>query len=135
VIKTVEMAVKNCHVEITCLLIPGLNDSVDEQEELARWLGNLNPDLVLHYSRYFPQYKLDLPPTEPQVMEEMLAVAKRYLHYVYLGNIELPGSAVTNCPHCGKLLIARGGYLVRVTGLNGQYCQNCGSKIAITLAD
>ncbi len=133
VIKTVEMAVKNCHVEITCLLIPGLNDSAGEQEEMARWLGDLNPDLVLHYSRYFPQYKLDLPPTEPQVMEEMLAVAKKYLRYVYLGNIELPGSADTNCPHCGKLLIVRSGYRVRITGLNGQYCQNCGNRIAITL--
>lgn len=135
VIKTVEMAVKNCHVELTCLLIPGLNDNADEQEEMARWLSNLNPDLVLHYSRYFPQYKLDLPPTEPQVMEEMLAVAKKYLHYVYLGNIDLPGSADTVCPHCGNLLIVRSGYRVQLTGLNGQYCQNCGNRIAITLAD
>jgi len=133
VVETVEAAVNECHVEVTCLLIPGVNDSSVEQEEFARWLGNLNPDLVLHYSRYFPHYKLDLPPTPPQVMEKAKEIAQKHLRYVFLGNIDLPGSADTICPHCGNLLITRSGYRVRLPGLDGNYCNNCGNRIGIIL--
>lgn len=135
VIETVEAAAKKCHVEITCLLIPTLNDSSDEQEALARWLGEINPDLVLHYSRYFPQYKLDLPATPPEVMERARETAKKYLRYVYLGNIILPGSSDTNCPYCGNLLIMRGGSSIRMTGLDGSNCNSCSNKINIVLPD
>lgn len=135
VIKTVEAAVKSCHVEITCLLIPTLNDSQAEQEDLARWLGGLSPDLVLHYSRYFPQYKLDLPPTTPQVMKQSRDIAKKYLRYVYLGNIELPGSSDTICPHCSNLLIKRSGYRIKLIGLDGSYCNNCNNHISIVLSE
>ncbi len=135
VIETVEAAVKKCHVEITCLLIPTLNDDDAEQESLASWLGGLSPDLVLHYSRYFPQYKLDLPPTPPQVMERVRETAKKYLRYVYLGNIDLAGSNDTVCPHCGNLLIKRSGYRVSIAGLAGTKCNNCSNKINIVLQD
>lgn len=135
VIKTVETAVEACHVEITCLLIPTLNESPAEQEQLAGWLGGLSPDLVLHYSRYFPQYKLDLPPTPPQVMEQVRKIAQKHLRYVYLGNIELPGSADTMCPHCGNLLVVRSGYRVELTGLDGCRCNNCHNLISIVLPD
>ncbi len=125
VIKTLELAVKKCHVEVTCLLIPTVNDDPGEQESLARWLGSLSPDLVLHYSRYFPNYKLDKPPTPVYVMEKARAIARQYLNYVFLGNVELPNAADTNCPHCGNLLIARSGYRVRIPGLEGNCCNNC----------
>lgn len=133
VIKTVERAIKECHIEVTCLLIPAVNDSAAEQEQLAGWLGGLDPDLVLHYSRYFPQYKLDLPSTPPQVLEKARETARKYLHYVFLGNIDLPGSADTICPHCANLLIARSGYRVRLVGLDGNYCNNCRNRINIVL--
>jgi len=133
VVGAVEMAVKQCHVEVTCLLIPGLNDSIEEQEKLAGWLGGLNPDLVLHYSRYFPQYKLDLPPTTPEVMEQVKDVAGKHLHYVFLGNIDLPGASDTLCPHCGNLLIARNIYRVRLVGLAGFNCNNCRNRINIVM--
>ncbi len=135
VIRTVEAAVKECHVEVTCLLIPTVNDSMEEQEKLARWLGDLSPDLVLHYSRYFPQYKLDLPSTPPQVMEKAREAAHKYLRYVFLGNINLPGSADTVCPYCGNLLIERSGYRVRLSGLEGVCCNNCRNQIGIVLPD
>jgi pyruvate formate lyase activating enzyme len=135
VIRTVEKAVKNCHVEVTCLLIPGLNDHPAEQEALARWLSDLDPDLVLHYSRYFPCYKLDLPPTEKVVMQQSLDLARKYLRYVYLGNIEIPGASDTVCPHCGNLLVARSGYRVKVVGLLGNICNNCGNQISIVLPE
>ncbi len=133
VVKTVEKAVEACHVEVTCLLIPTVNDHPGEQENLARWLGDLNPDLVLHYSRYFPQYKLDKPPTPEEVLKSSKEVAQKYLRYVFLGNIDLPGASDTLCPHCGNLLIARSIYRVRLTGLDGNYCNNCGSWINIVM--
>ncbi len=135
VIDTVEAAAEKCHVEVTCLLIPTLNDSLSEQEALARWLGSISPDLVLHYSRYFPQYKLDLPPTPPQVLEKVRKNAQEHLQYVYLGNIDLPGAADTVCPYCGNMLILRSAYRVSIVGLNGVKCNNCGSKISIVLPD
>ncbi|MDW7739654.1 MAG: AmmeMemoRadiSam system radical SAM enzyme [Bacillota bacterium] len=135
VIETVETAVKHCHVEITCLLIPGLNDDLKEQEELASWLGNLSRDLVLHYSRYFPQYKLDIPPTSPETMIGIREMARKYLRYVYLGNIDFPGTSDTICPHCGNLLVKRSGYRVRVVGLDGVNCNNCRNQISVILSD
>lgn len=133
VVEAVELAARHCHVEVTCLLIPTLNDSAAEQEALAAWLGAINPDLVLHYSRYFPQYKLDLPSTPPEVMEEALDTARKHLNYVYLGNIDLPGGADTTCPRCGNLLIARSGYITLIEGLDGARCNNCGRAINIIL--
>jgi len=135
VIETVETAVKACHVEITCLLIPSLNDSPAEQEALAGWLGGLSSDLVLHYSRYFPQYKLDLPPTPRDAMEQTREIARKHLNYVYLGNIDLAGSSDTVCPYCGNLLITRSGYRVNLVGLDHFNCNNCHNRINIVLPD
>lgn len=134
VIKTVENAVKHCHIEITSLIIPSLNDDPGELEAMAAWLGELNPDIPLHLSRYFPQYKLHLPPTPPAVMEEAKEMAANYLRYVYLGNIELPGSANTICPYCGNLLIERSRYAVKVKGMRGSACNNCNNNISIVLS-
>jgi pyruvate formate lyase activating enzyme len=133
VLKTLETAVKHCHVEVTCLLIPSLNDQPAEQEALAAWLAGLDQDLVLHYSRYFPRYKLDLPPTDEDIMVKTIGIARKHLRYVYAGNIELAGASDTICPHCGNLLITRNGYRVKVVGLKQKSCNNCGTKISIVL--
>jgi pyruvate formate lyase activating enzyme len=133
VLKTVETAVKHCHVEVTCLLIPSLNDQPAEQEALAAWLAGLDQDLVLHYSRYFPGYKLDLPPTGEDTMVKTIDIARKHLRYVYAGNIDLPGASDTICPHCGNLLITRNGYRVRVVGLKQKSCNNCGTEISLVL--
>jgi pyruvate formate lyase activating enzyme len=135
VLRTVETAVKACHVEITCLLIPSLNDQPGEQEALAGWLGGLDQDIPLHYSRYFPQYKLDLPPTGEDVMLQNLEIARRHLRYVYLGNVGLPGTSDTRCPHCDNLLISRSGYQVIITGLRQNVCGNCGNRISIIVSE
>jgi pyruvate formate lyase activating enzyme len=133
VLNTVETAVKQCHVEVTCLLIPSLNDQPAEQEALAAWLAGLDQDLVLHYSRYFPRYKLDLPPTGEDIMVNTIDIARKHLRYVYAGNIDLPGASDTICPHCGNLLITRNGYRVKVVGLKQKSCNNCGTKINLVL--
>lgn len=83
----VETAMKKAHVEITTLLIPGENDGEDEIRNLARWLASLNPDTVLHLSRYFPAYKMELPPTPLNTLRRARDIAREHLKHVYLGNV------------------------------------------------
>ncbi len=88
VMKTVGEAASRCHVEVTTLIIPDLNDSIDEIDRLAKWLSSVSPDIPLHLSRYFPNYKLmDKPPTSLITLEKAYAKARKHLKYVYLGNI------------------------------------------------
>lgn len=86
--ETVELAAVHCHVEITTLLIPGLNDSPEEIGRLAKWLSSISPDIVLHLTRFFPNYNMkDVPPTPLAVIKSAEESALRYLEYVYPGNI------------------------------------------------
>lgn len=88
VMDTVESAARSCHVEITTLVIPGLNDSPEEIESLASWLASINPDIVLHLSRFFPGYKInDIMPTSRETLENARNSALLHLRHVYLGNI------------------------------------------------
>lgn len=85
---TIEQSAKKCHVEITTLVIPGLNDCKDEITEMSKWLSTISPDLPLHLSRYFPKYEMtDKPPTSVQTLTELESTARKYLNYVYLGNV------------------------------------------------
>jgi len=86
--RTVEIAVNYCHLEITTLIIPGLNDSVGEIEELVSWLASLDKEIPLHLSRYFPNYKVrDIPPTPIETLQKAKLKAQEYLTNVYLGNV------------------------------------------------
>ncbi len=87
VMKTVELAVQHCHVEVTTLLVTDLNDSKEEVSNLAQWLASINKEIPLHLSRYFPNYQLDKPPTPKERLLQAYEVAKEYLDYVYLGNV------------------------------------------------
>ena len=74
------------HVELTTLIIPGRNDSIEDMEEEAVWIASINPDIPLHITRYFPAYKCQIPPTEVAVIDQLCMVARKHLHYVYKGN-------------------------------------------------
>lgn len=85
---TVELAAKNCHVEVTTLVIPELNDSIEEIEKIAKWLSSISPDIPLHLSRFFPSYRMtDRPPTPISTLKKAREKALEYLNYVYLGNV------------------------------------------------
>jgi len=85
---TIRLSADNCHVEVTCLIIPGLNDSPEEIEAMSVWLSNISPDIPLHLTRFFPRYKMtDKEPTPKSVLTKLSEIAKGHLKYVYLGNV------------------------------------------------
>ncbi|MDD4601059.1 hypothetical protein SDC9_13882 [bioreactor metagenome] len=126
--KTVEQAVKACHVEITTLLVPGLNDNRNEIAEMAKWLADLNIDIPLHFSRYFPNYKMQEPPTSLETMRLAYETARTHLNYVYLGNVSGNGSN-THCPQCGTVVIDRMHEQSLLTP--DKQCRVCGAVISI----
>lgn len=86
--RTVELAVQKCHVEVTTLVIPDLNDSVKEITELAAWLASISTDIPLHLNRFFPNYRMKNKPVTPlDVLERAKKAASRYLEHVYIGNV------------------------------------------------
>lgn len=129
VLRTVELVYRKCHVEITTLLVTGLNDSPEDIEGLADWLAGLDRNIPLHFSRYFPNYKMDLEPTPLATMEMARETAGRKLNYVYLGNVPGLDAANTYCPQCKALIFERGGYRTRAVGLDGHKCRECGGEI------
>ena len=85
--RSIVRAAERCHVEVTTLLIPGENDSVEEIRELARWLAGVDPNIPLHLSRFFPRYRMtDRPPTPVERVYHLADEARAYLTYVYTGN-------------------------------------------------
>lgn len=115
------------HLEITTLLIPGLNDGEQEIEGLAKWIAeNLGKEVPIHFSRYSPNYQLDLPPTPIERLKLAKEIGLKYLDYVYLGNVPGLRSSNTYCPNCGGLLIDRTGYQTELINLKGRNCGYCG---------
>ncbi|MBL5981485.1 hypothetical protein NAAC61_05140 [Petrotoga sp. 8T1HF07.NaAc.6.1] len=120
------------HIEVTTLVVPKVNDNLDELEEEFSWLANISKDIPLHLSRYFPAYKYNEPPTDINFLERTYELAKKYLNFVYLGNILSSTYENTYCPDCGTLLIQRKGYDIKIENLNENgECKNCGRKICI----
>ncbi|HHX75655.1 MAG TPA: AmmeMemoRadiSam system radical SAM enzyme, partial [Firmicutes bacterium] len=128
----VETAAASAHVELTYLVVPGLNDSEEEVARFAGWVATLNPAIPVHLTRYFPQRHFTLPPTPVAVMEKLQLVARQKLDYVYLGNVPGHTGADTLCPGCGSLLIERRGYTVKIkSGVSRGTCPYCGRPAAI----
>jgi len=127
VLRTAETAHQaGCHIELTNLVIPTLNDTRKNFETLRDWVaGKLSPLVPLHFSRYFPMYKLTLPSTPVSKLEEAHAVAREKLRYVYIGNAGGGEWDHTRCPGCGALLVERAGYTTRVAGIDGGKCAKC----------
>jgi pyruvate formate lyase activating enzyme len=131
VLRTAKIAHKaGTHVEVTTLLVPGLNDSPGEIERLSEWLAGLSPDIPLHFSRYFPNYRMREPePTPAETLTAARDIASRYLNYVYIGNAFEVEAADSICPGCGACVIKREGYRVSLGGLSGGACGSCGRQI------
>jgi len=132
--RTVEAALAaGKHVEITYLIITDLNDKEAELRELVDWLSGLNPGIPLHFSRYFPNYKLDNPTTPIKTLRRAFDLAREKMKYVYVGNAYIEGTSDTSCTVCGNLLISRSGYFTRIVGIQSGRCAKCHSDVDLIL--
>lgn len=117
-------------VEVTTLIIPGINDSKSELQEITKFLAAIDKGIPWHISAYYPQYKSDIPPTSVEQIKIAIDIGKSAgLKYVYGGNI--PGSSYENtyCPKCNSILIERFGFSVSNNKVKHNSCLNCGQKI------
>ncbi len=121
------------YLEITNLVIPTLNDEETVFETMCRWIADeLGKDVVLHLSRYFPTYKMNIPGTPAQTLIHLRRIALKYLDYVFIGNIALAEGNDTICNRCGQTVITRRGYSTSTLGLDiSGKCTNCGNPIAV----
>lgn len=126
------IALSGRHLEITTLIIPGLNDSPEEMKREAEWIAeNAGTGVPLHLSRYFPTYRRSTSATPAETILALREIAEEYLDYVYTGNMGSDdGGSNTICPSCKTIAIKRSGYNIKITGLNDYgKCLNCGRQI------
>ena len=121
-------------LELTTLLIPGLNDSDEELEAMTRWVvSELGPDVPMHFTAFHPDWKmLDRPPTPPETLTRgrRIALANGVRH-AYTGNVYDPAGQSTYCHQCGERLIGRDGYELGEWNLErGGACRSCNTPCA-----
>ncbi|MDP8260048.1 MAG: AmmeMemoRadiSam system radical SAM enzyme [Candidatus Gygaella obscura] len=122
------------HIEITNLVITLFNDDLEKIRQMCVWINdNLGQDTPLHFSRFFPCFKLDmLSPTPVETLIKARSIALDCgLKYVYIGNIDksLSDNEDTYCPKCGKKLVDRSGYFVIENNIKDNKCKFCKEKI------
>lgn len=123
-----------CHVEITHLVIPALNDQDGQFDRLAGWIADeLGAGIPLHLSAYHPDYRLASPATPRATLLRAHQRCRQRLTYVYIGNVLVDGGQDTACPGCGSVLIHREGYAVSTAGLTAGACSRCGRQADLIL--
>ncbi|MBA7688850.1 hypothetical protein ES703_97339 [subsurface metagenome] len=124
---------RNCHLEITFLVVPEINDDIGQFRQMIRWIvKNLGSDVPLHISRYFPNYKMHKQATSSGSIRNMARLASEFMSYVYVGNMTGNEFQDTVCPKCQQITIIRDGYYIGSDNLTTDgKCQSCGHKIAI----
>lgn len=119
-------------LEITTLIIPGLNDTEQELQGIASFImDNLGPDTPWHVSQFHPTYRLtDRPPTPLATLRKAREIGLATgLNYVYEGNVPGEGGENTSCPSCKVLLIKRYGFTICSNRIKNGMCPDCGTTI------
>ncbi|MDZ7372801.1 MAG: AmmeMemoRadiSam system radical SAM enzyme [candidate division KSB1 bacterium] len=118
--------------EIVYLMIPTKNDAKQEIREMCRWIvSELGPDVPVHFTRFYPQYRLrNLPPTPLATLRMAREIAlEEGIRFAYIGNVPGEEGENTYCPHCHVVLIRRAGYSILENNLRAGRCSKCGEKI------
>jgi pyruvate formate lyase activating enzyme len=121
------------HIELTYLVIPGYNDSIDEIGRFCDWIiENLGKDVPVHFSRFHPDHNmLDVPRTPMDTMLKTYEIAiEKGILFPYLGNVAHGNYENTLCPKCDNVVIQRNGFFVKKVGLKEGKCEKCGSPIS-----
>jgi pyruvate formate lyase activating enzyme len=118
-------------VEVTTLLIPGLNDSEAELRDIAGFIRSVDPAIPWHVSRFFPQYRMtDRPPTPAESVRRALEIGlQEGLRYRYAGNLPGDEGELTFCWSCNAILVERTGFLVTANRIREGRCPNCGAAV------
>jgi pyruvate formate lyase activating enzyme len=119
-------------LEITNLVIPTKNDSDASIRDLCSWVKDeLGKETPVHFSRFYPQYKLqNLPPTAVSTLRRAAGIARSAgLDYVYIGNVPGVSEENTYCPQCSRMLVGRTGYRVHTFEIENGRCKSCGTEI------
>jgi pyruvate formate lyase activating enzyme len=137
VLKTCERAKHlGIHLELTYLIIPGLNDNLSEIAGFCQWVKEkLGADTPVHFSRFHPEYKMSNTPETPSsiLLDAYKKAKENDLQYVYLGNIPHGDYDNTLCPSCGNLLVERFGFSSELKGIANKRCTKCGAVIPLIM--
>ncbi|MBU2634394.1 MAG: AmmeMemoRadiSam system radical SAM enzyme [Nanoarchaeota archaeon] len=127
VLNTLKLLKKsNIWIEITNLIIPRLSDNQKEIEKMCQWIRKNLGNIPIHFSRFYPYYKLDYIQETPLItLRKASNTAKKYLDYVYIGNILTDKEENTYCPKCQSLIIERHGFEILKNNLKSGKCSNC----------
>ncbi len=118
-------------IEITNLVITDLNDTDSDFELLTDFVAGISKKIPLHFSAYYPTYKMQNPPTSRERLLRAYDIASEKLDYVYLGNIRIPDMSDTFCVGCKTRLVRRSGYDIEIMGLDNGKCTKCGHDTGI----
>ena len=118
-------------IEVTTLVVPGVNDTEEELGNIAHFLAEVDPDIPWHLSRFHPDYRMqDIAATAPEVLLRAYSIGKSAgLRYIYLGNV-VGEPAETLCPGCRNAIIRRRGFWLERNDLREAQCPRCGTRIA-----
>jgi pyruvate formate lyase activating enzyme len=133
VLDTIRAAVGKTHVELTMLLYTGHNDGESQVRKAIDFVAETDPEIPLHFSRYFPQHLATAPPTPPARLEAAWRAARDRLPYVYVGNLRLPRAEDTACPNCRAVVVRRAGFAVDAHGLRGDRCGSCNARLRFVI--
>jgi pyruvate formate lyase activating enzyme len=120
-------------LELTTLLIPGLNDSDAELDAMTAWVvDHLGPDVPMHFTAFHPDFKmLDRPPTPPETLARARRMAQANgVRHAYTGNVNDVDGQSTCCAGCGERVIGRDGYTLGAYHLDDTgHCLACGAQL------
>lgn len=119
-------------VEVTTLIIPGLNDNEEELRAIARFLKGISVNIPWHVTGFYPTYKmLNRPATPASTLAKARKIGRdEGLHFVYEGNVAGAGGEDTHCPGCGTLLVQRVGFSSQIVAMRDGKCSKCTVPIA-----